>query len=375
VRAHARALGFALVGIAPPEPSGHLPFYRRWLAAGHHGEMAYLERADAVARRGDLRGTMATVRSVVVVGLEYLADETATAADPSTGVIARYARGRDYHKVLKAKLLALLASVGELVDGPVSGRAYVDTGPLLERELGRRGGLGWFGRNTMLIHPRRGSWFFLGALLLDLELEPDEPFEGDHCGSCARCLEACPTGALLGRDDAGAPVMDATRCISYLTIEHRGPIPRELRPAIGNRIYGCDICQDVCPFNSPKFVQLTREPDFRARPTMSSPALTDLIAMDERAWDDISRGSAVRRAGRAGLLRNVAVALGNWRSEEAVPALTRALDDSEPLVRGHAAWALGRIGSERARGALATRQGVERDEYVREELEQALGER
>jgi epoxyqueuosine reductase len=225
----------------------------------------------------------------------------------------------------------------------------------------------------MLIHPRRGSWLFLGALLLDLDLAPDEPFDGDHCGSCARCLGACPTGALLGRDEAGAPVMDATRCISYLTIEHRGPIPRALRAAIGNRIYGCDICQDVCPFNSPKFVQLTREPDFHPRLTMSSPALLDLIAMDEDAWDRFSRGSAVRRAGRAGLLRNVAVALGNWGSEEAVPALTRALDDAEPLVRGHAAWALGRVGSERARAALGARLGVELDDFVREELELALG--
>jgi epoxyqueuosine reductase len=167
-------------------------------------------------------------------------------------------------------------------------------------------------------------------------------------------------------------VIDATRCISYLTIEQRGPIPRELRGAIANRIYGCDICQEVCPFNGPKLVQLTREPDFAPRPAHSYPALTELIAMDEEAWDRFSRGSAVRRAGRAGFLRNVAVALGNWRSEEAVPPLVRALGDAEPLVRGHAAWALGRIGSQPARAALGARLEIERDGYVREELELAL---
>ena len=204
----------------------------------------------------------------------------------------------------------------------MAGRAYVDTGPLLERELGQRAGLGWFGKNTMLIHPRRGSWHFLGALLLDLDLEPDPPFTADHCGSCSRCLDACPTGALLGRDSSGAPVMDATRCISYLTIEHRGPIPSELRPAIGNRVYGCDICQEVCPFNSSKFVQLTPERDYRADwrdapdrpgpstelPGTESPPLVELMRMTREEWDAFSRGSAIRRAGYAGFKRNVAVA-------------------------------------------------------------------
>lgn len=224
----------------------------------------------------------------------------------------------------------------------------------------------------MLIHPRRGSWFFLGALLLDVELEPDEPFPVDHCGSCTRCLDACPTGALLGRDEDGAPVMDARRCISYLTIEHRGPIPRELRSAIGNRIYGCDICQDVCPFNSPKLVEITREPDLKTREHVAGRLLIDLMEMDEAAWDDFSRGSALRRAKRAGFLRNVAVALGNWGSPAAVPALVRALGDGEPLVRGHAAWALGRVGGREARDALSARLEVELDSSVRAELELEL---
>lgn len=373
IRADARALGFDLVGIAPAAPSEHLPFYREWLDAGRHGEMGYLARPDAVARRADLRATLPDVRSVIVVGLNYFpGDDEAPERDSGRGVVARYARGRDYHRVLKGKLLRLAERVEAHASGSVRARAYVDTGPVLERDLARRAGLGWFGRSTMLVHPRRGSWFFLGVLLLDLELGPDEPFEADHCGSCARCVEACPTGALRGRDEHGAPVIDAPRCISYLTIEQRGPIPLELRPALGNRIFGCDICQEVCPFNGPKFVRPASDPDLAPRPEMSAPRLVELIGMDDEAWDRFSRGSAVRRAGRAGFLRNVAVALGNWGSEEAVPALARALLDREPLVRGHAAWALGRIGSTAARDALSARLSVEGDDYVREELERAL---
>jgi epoxyqueuosine reductase len=373
VRAEARAVGFDLVGIAAPDASDHVPFYERWLAEGRHGEMGYLARPDAVARRADLRGTLPEVRSVVVVGMNYLNDHgTDAPTEPSTGVIARYARGRDYHRVIKARLHDLLERIAVRAAAPVIGRAYVDTGPLLERELAARAGLGWFGKNTMLIHPRRGSWYFLGALLIDLPLAPDDAFTADHCGTCSRCLDACPTGALLGRDPSGAPVMDARRCISYLTIEQRGPVPRALRPAIGNRIYGCDICQEVCPFNGPKFAERAAAPDFAPRPGMEGPALADLMGMDAEAWERFSRGSAIRRAKRAGFLRNVAIALGNWGAPEAEPALVCALDDEESLVRGHAAWALGRIGSESAAAALARRLRVERDAWVREELETAL---
>ena len=316
---------------------------------------------------------MAQVRSVVMVGLDYLNEARGEEpSDASVGVVARYARSRDYHAVVKAKLVDLAERIQGFTERPLTSRAYVDTGPILERELAQRAGMGWFGRNTMLIHPRRGSWFFLGVLLLDVELEPDAPFPLDHCGSCTRCLDACPTGALLGRDDEGAPVMDARRCISYLTIEHRGAIPRELRGAIGNRIYGCDICQDVCPFNAPKLVEITREPDLQAREHVAGRLLIDLMEMDEIAWDDFSRGSALRRGKRAGFLRNVAVALGNWGSPAAVPALVRALGDGEPLVRGHAAWALGRVGGSEARDALTARLEVELDSYVRTELELEL---
>jgi epoxyqueuosine reductase len=404
-----------VVGIAALGPSDHADLYRDWIDQGRHGEMGYLARPDAVEARLDPTARWPELRSAVVVGHHY-ATATATATSTSTssstststststsdgtGTIARYARGRDYHRVVKKKLLALLRFVeGELGRELPVARAYVDTGPVLERELARRAGLGWFGRNTMLIDPRRGSYFFLGSLLLPLELEYDEPFEADRCGSCTACLDACPTGALLGRDENGAPVMDARLCISYLTIENRGAIPPELRPAVGNRIYGCDICQEVCPWNSPKLVQVAGEADYQARQATSSststssgqagqgssasaslpgteaPSLIELleVALEEAAWDAFSRGSAIRRAGRAGFARNICVGLGNWGAPEAVPVLTVALSDPEPLVRAHAAWALGRVGSTEARAALSSIAAVESDQAVRAELAAALG--
>jgi epoxyqueuosine reductase len=367
LKAEAVRLGFEAVGITEVRPSDHAAFYRAWIQAGHHGTMDYLAREDAVERR--LRPE--SFRSAVVVALNYFPGPDDD-GDASSGVIARYARGRDYHKVIKRKLLALLSWLeAELGRELPLARAYVDTGPVLERELAQRAGLGWFGRNTMLLHPQRGSYYFLGSLLLDIELTADEPFAADHCGTCNACVSACPTGALLGRNNDGAPVIDATRCISYLTIENRGPIPRELRSLMGNRVFGCDICQEVCPFTG-KFSRPSSEPDFSPRPGMTSPSLVELMRLSPEAWDEFTRGSPVRRARREGLLRNVAVALGNWASEEAVPPLLEALSDSEPLVRGHAAWALGEIASPSASAALAERLSVEDDSWVREELDLAL---
>jgi epoxyqueuosine reductase len=308
-----------------------------------------------------------------VVALRYdrTGDEQRQNAPPSQGIVARYARGQDYHRVLKKRLRSLLRWLENDIGEPLpAARACVDTAPVLERELARRAGLGWFGRNTMLLHPRQGSYFFLGSLLLELELPADEPFQRDHCGRCNACVEACPTGALLGRDETGAPVMDARLCISYLTIEHRGPIPRELRPLIGNRIFGCDICQEVCPFNGR--AGASAGAGAGETETEKEPDLIALMGMDEGEWDAFSRGSAIRRATRTGFLRNVAVALGNWGAEEALPALVGALSHSEPLVRGHAAWALGRIPGLAARSALLDRLVTEADPWVRGELEMAL---
>ncbi|MDH5590838.1 MAG: tRNA epoxyqueuosine(34) reductase QueG [Gemmatimonadota bacterium] len=409
LKEHAATLGFSRCGITTPEPSEQAAFFRRWVARGYHGGMGYLAREDAVARREDPTLTMESVRSVVVVTHPYhQEDPPGVPDDRSRAVIARYARGRDYHKVVKKKLLALgrwlegetrggagsTAGSGAGHDGapvraalpagsappPVRARAYVDTGPILERDLARRAGLGWQGKNTMLIHPRAGSWFFLGVLLVDVALPSDDPFAADRCGSCRACLDACPTGALLGRDADGAPVMDARRCISYLTIEHRGPIPEELRPLMGNRVFGCDICQEVCPWNR-RFAEPAVERDYAARaaweaewdrdpdapdddgeaacveagpiratiPTTDGPALVDLMRMSEEEWDAYTRGSAMRRAGYAGLRRNVAIALGNLLAAsatsdpEAVDALMAALSDDDQVVAEAAAWALGRV--------------------------------
>jgi epoxyqueuosine reductase len=374
IRELAREMGFSAAGIAPIRPSDHAEAYARWVAAGMHGEMAYLAREDAVAKRADPAVLVPGAKSAVVVAINYHVpdreqDGRTAAEDPSRGVVARYARNDDYHELLKARLIALQDWINAEVL-PAGGRAYVDTGAVLERELAQRAGLGWAGKSTMLVQPGRGTYYFLGVILLDVELAYDAPFVADRCGTCSACLSACPTGALLGRDENGAPVMDARRCISYLTIELRGLIPRELRPLMGNRIYGCDICQEVCPWNS--FAETTAEPAFLPREGLDGPALIEWMGMTQEEFSRRFKDSPIKRTKRRGLLRNVAVALGNWGSPEAVPALAAALDDEEPLVRGHAAWALGRIGTQAAREALARRAEVEEDRWVAVEIGTSL---
>jgi epoxyqueuosine reductase len=275
-----------------------------------HGEMGYLSREDSVAKRKDPAVLVPGAKSAVVVTLRYfVADEDAdVAGDASRGIVARYARGDDYHELMKERLIALQEWIAaELV--PVGGRAYVDTGAVLERELAQRAGIGWQGKNTLLIHPRRGSYYFLGEVLLDVELEYDRHFVKDHCGTCSRCLDACPTGALLGRDASGAPVMDARRCISYLTIELKGAIPRELRPLIGNRIYGCDICQEVCPWN--QTAPASSDPAWQPRPAWDARRVGDLRDTPDPDLQLALRGSAMKRAKLSGLRRNLAVAADN----------------------------------------------------------------
>jgi epoxyqueuosine reductase len=385
----AATLGFSLCGICGPEPSEHADFYAWWLERGYHGGMRYLSRDDAVARRRDLRGTMPDVRSIVVVADDYFLDDSpGLPGDGSRGVFARYARGRDYHDHMKGRLKELLRRIQDSEPGgrEIRGFPYVDTGPILERELARRAGLGWFGRNTLLIHPRRGSYFFLGVLLLDIELPPDPPFDLERCGTCRACLDACPTEALLGLDDSGAPVLDARRCISYLTIESKGPIPEKLRSAVGNRVFGCDICQEVCPWNH-RFAPATSDPAYQASGWTDGPYLLDLLDLDRDEFAVAFSGSPVKRAKRAGLLGSVAVALGNWLEagtdvpEGAASALARAVLDEEPLIRGHSAWAMGRLLSRTdldpgqafvGNQALVDRLEVEEDPWVRAELKAAL---
>ena len=343
----ARDLGFDLVGVASARPSPYSGAYRDWLAQGYHGEMGYMARAERVERRADPARILPGVHSIVCVGLNYytgLAIETrffpknlvsaGLTHDPARGLISNYAWGLDYHDVMTPRLEELVAFIGSQAGRKVAARVYVDTGPVLERAYAAEAGLGFIGKNTCLIHPKMGSWLFLGEILLDLELEPTSQQANVGCGTCRRCLEACPTGALI------APyVLDARRCISYLTIELKGSIPRAFRPLMGNWIYGCDVCQVVCPWQ--RFARLTEERSFQAGgPGCTAPLLLDLVEMDEEMFRLRYAGTPIFRIGRHRLVRNVVVALGNWGDRRAVRALTKALGDPSPLVREHVAWAL-----------------------------------
>ncbi|MGD2145122.1 MAG: tRNA epoxyqueuosine(34) reductase QueG [Anaerolineae bacterium] len=334
IKTRARQLGFDLVGVTEPDPSGDAEFYREWLARGFHAGMAYLARQDAIRKRADPRLVFPATRSIVVVGMNYYPGEFPP-AQGARGRVSRYAWGVDYHDVILRKLNQLGEWINGQTEQPLTYRAYVDSGPLLERELAKRAGLGWIGRNTSIIHPKKGSYFFLGELLLSLELESDAPFAGGHCGGCRACLDACPTQALV------APyTVDARRCISYLTIEHRGAIPEELRPRIDDWVFGCDVCQEVCPWNR-RFARRPRKPDLRPfGPTLD---LVGILGIDPDGFQDLFRETPLWRARRAGLLRNTAVVLGNLRDPAARSALELALSDPDPLVAKHAAWALSRL--------------------------------
>ena len=330
-RAH--ALGFELAGIAPATPADGFERLRQWLDQGLAGAMGYMHR-HAEARRHP-SSVLAEVRSVVMVGMNYKPAEAQTEGGRA-GQVARYARGEDYHDVLRDRLNRLLAWVQAEVPG-CGGRAVVDTAPLLERDFARRAGLGWFGKNTMLLNKRLGSYFFLGALLLDLALQPDAAHESSHCGTCTACLDACPTQAFLGPG-----WLDARRCISYLTIELRESIPEELRAPMGDWLFGCDICQEVCPWN--RKAPAGAEPAFHARADLDGLDPVELLGLSEEAFRQRFRGTALMRSKRRGLLRNAAIVLGNQGDPAALPALRRALEDPEPLVREAAQWAIERIG-------------------------------
>jgi len=363
LKEHALRLGFDLVGIAPAVSPSGVATLRDWLEQGHAGEMKYMERHAAA--REHPRAILADVKSVIIVAMNYHTDSSADDSqhDVLRGRIASYARGDDYHEILRERLNLLLAWVQTESPG-CHGRAVVDTAPLLERDFARLAGLGWVGKNTMLIHKRLGSFFFLGGLLLDLELSADEPFTANHCGTCTACLDACPTQAFV------APCqLDARRCISYLTIELRQPIQPELRPGMGDWLFGCDICQDVCPWN--RKAPRSFEQAFQPKPT---PNLIELLQLSPDQFKGWFRGTALTRPKRGGLLRNAAIALGNSGDPRAVPPLIEALADADPLVRGAAAWALGRLGGDVALTALRDRCSSEADASVRNEIEAALAE-
>jgi epoxyqueuosine reductase len=340
----AHDLGFELAGIAPAAPADGFDRLRDWLDHGYAGAMSYMNR-HAEARRHP-SAVLPEVRSVVMVGMNYKPGVRSQGSGPDScltpdsclltpGKVARYARGEDYHDVLRRGLNRLLEWVQGEVPG-CRGRGVVDTAPLLERDFARRAGLGWFGKNTMLLNKRLGSYFFLGALLLDLELRPDAVHETSHCGTCTACLDACPTGAFNGPG-----WLDSRRCISYLTIELRGPVPEELREPLGDWLFGCDVCQEVCPWN--RKAPAGTEPALAARPDLEVVDPAELLGLSEEEFRRRFRGTALLRAKRRGLLRNAAIVLGNRGERAALPALEKALADPEPLVREAAQWAIKQI--------------------------------
>jgi epoxyqueuosine reductase len=332
-----RDLGFAAVRIASADLPGAAESLAAWLAAGHHGEMDYM--AAHGARRARPQELLPGTRAVIVARMDYrpdAADAEANLADGGRAYVSRYALGRDYHKVLRNRLQKLAERLTAEV-GPGSYRVFVDSAPVMEVELATQSGLGWRGKHTLLLDRQAGSWFFLGEIYTDLPLPPDAPVS-DHCGTCRACLDACPTGAIV------APYrVDARSCISYLTIELKGAIPEDLRPRIGNRIYGCDDCQLCCPWN--REAPLTAEPDFAPRQELDTATLVDLFAWEKSDFATRLAGSPIHRIGYERWLRNIAVALGNAPgTPEIIAALGRRRDDESELVREHVRWALARHG-------------------------------
>jgi epoxyqueuosine reductase len=360
IREEARRLGFFKAGIARARPLPGSQRFDSWLQKAMHGEMGYLKR-QAVKRK-DPRLVLDGIRSLVVLAMNYHTGGPLT-QNPLKGRISRYAWGDDYHRVVKSRLSKLYEFI-QRKEPQATGLFYVDTGPVMEKAWGAETSLGWLGKHSNLITREQGSWFFIGVILLNLELDYDAR-EVDYCGTCTQCIAACPTGAIVE-----PYVVDARLCISYLTIELRGPIPRALRPMIGNRIFGCDDCQETCPWN--RFASASGETGFLPRAENHMADLIPLSAITQEEFETRFQGSAVRRAKRDGFVRNVVVALGNSRGPEAVPALTRALGDRSALVRAHAAWAMGRIRHEQARKTLEAARAEETERDVLEEIGLAL---
>jgi epoxyqueuosine reductase len=371
IKEAAHALGFDLAVIAPYQSPPNAGNLTDWLNNGYNGTMDWMTKHPD--RRMDPRVQWPQGKSILSVGMSYHQPrplEAPNPTDPSRGRFAQYALGLDYHDLILPRLKALARTIDYLVSKPVASRAYVDTGPILERSIAASAGAGFIGKHTLLIHWKHGSYYLLGELLLDLELEPDPPREPLFgCRDCHSCGDHCPTGAL------DVPYLNkGDRCISYLTIEHRGIIPRELRSRMGNWVFGCDICQEACPYNA-RELKLTTEEWFRPRiPDWGAPKLLELMAMGDDQFRAMFKGSAVKRTKRRGLLRNVAIALGNWGSDEAIPTLDRVMENEpEPLIRAHAAWALGRLVEfTAAQRSLDGARWTEENETVNTEIDLAL---
>ena len=377
VKRYARELGFDLVGVTSAEAFAEdRAIALQRLRAGLMDGLPWYTEAR-VRRGANPQELLPGARSIICLGLNYYQPDAAdedvavNGRSPLVGKVARYAWGDDYHQVMKARMEAYVGGLSARLDTAISARWYVDDGPMLDRAAARRAGVGWFGKNTNILTPSHGSWVFLGQVITDLEMEPDLPLQ-KTCGNCVRCIDACPTGAIV------APyVIENTRCISYLTIENRGPIPHWLRPQMLDWVFGCDICQDVCPVN--RNAQPALEPAFQKKSAGAHGRvpLLDLIGLLELSDEEFRsrfRGSPILRAKRVGLQRNACVALGNLKEPAAVPALCSALATAEPLVRGHSAWALGQIGGIEAKVALDQALEQEGDPEVVKEITSALQE-
>jgi epoxyqueuosine reductase len=366
IKKKALEIGFDLVGISPVGSFPENQFYKEWLARGFAGEMKYMEKEPQ--KRENIKNILPEAKSVISCGLNYNTNYpySIKEIDKRKGWISRYAWGDDYHDVMKDKLWLLLDFIKEIGSGEIKARIYVDTGPVLDRVYGKYSGIGWFGKNTCLINQKIGSWIFIGEIITNLELEYDSPVP-DRCGTCTLCIDACPTGALLE-----PYVLDSRLCISYLTIELREKIPVELRDKVGNNVFGCDICQDICPWN--RRAKMTNEPSFQPREGLHNPELSSLSNLGDEDFRRIFKGNPIKRAKRKGLLRNAVVAMGNSGLKEFIPNLKESLNNKDPMVRAHAVWALWKLEGNDSYKTLSDQLDIESAPTVREEIISILHE-
>lgn len=368
LKAEAYRLGFTIAGVCLPEQPPHIAEFEKWIEQGRHGEMNYLARADAIEKRRKPTLVLDGCRSIFVVGMNYPAPaEMTDSSAKAYGRVASYAGASDYHHILVNRLDQLVSRLQTLTGTEIQHRSYSDTGPILERELAMQAGVGWIGKNSCLIDPHKGSYHFLGEVFLDLELEPDVPFRQDRCGTCTRCIQACPTGCI--QTDR---TIDARRCISYLTIEQRGVIPLELRPQIGNWIFGCDVCQMVCPWN--RFSQdRIIDPVFVGQRSATFLDLAQMLSLTADAFERKFKTSPISRPRYRGFLRNVCIAAGNSANPELIPHLKMRLEErNDAFVRRHAAWAIGRMPGNNGRMLLEKALKVEGVSDVKQEIQLAL---
>jgi len=368
ISALSRSHGFCLSGSTNLSPASTVPQFIDWIASGHHGSMLYLQNNPGYDIRLHPNKLFPGAKSILFLGARYPKNSLEALPSPLQGVISSYAWSKDYHEVLRARAQSLVDELSIQTGRPIHARITVDSAPVLEKPLAQRAGFGWQGRNTCLISPTKGSLFFIVGIFLNIPLEPDPPFEKDHCGTCRKCMDACPTGCILPDR-----TIDARRCISYLTIEHKGFIPLEIRPHMGNMIFGCDICQNVCPWNKKVDNTEVLEEFLPGTERMVSPELIKVLALQPDEFNQLYRQSPIRRTKRVGFLRNAAIALGNSHLPEAFPALKTVMQtEPEPIIRSHAAWALGMLNSSKVWEFLSDARNRETNETVLFEIERVL---